>query len=79
MGTFVESAVVDYRSAIVSNKLPVADFRLPPSSDYRLWRTKVSLPITISAVISVTFAKQTQKQIGRQTGERQVERQAGQA
>ncbi len=32
----VGSKVVDYRLPIVSNKLLIADFRLPSSSDYRL-------------------------------------------
>jgi hypothetical protein len=32
----LDPPIVNYRFPIVSNKLPIADFRLPPSSDFRL-------------------------------------------
>ncbi len=38
MGTFVDSAIVDYRLPITNcaKQFLIAEFRLPPSSDYRL-------------------------------------------
>ncbi len=70
MGMLVDPArlSIRYRLPVVSNKVIIYGYQLPPTSDfiYRWWQTNRSLPIIVSFVTSNTEAKHAQTQTGRQ-------------
>jgi hypothetical protein len=78
-GTFVNPTTVDYRLPIVANELPIADFQLPPGSDYRLWQTRgTDRQAERQASRNTDTDTQTDRQTERKTGKhRQLDKQKG--
>ncbi len=84
--TFVNPTTVDYRLPIVANELPIADFQLPPGSDYRLWQTRGTdrqVERQASRNTDTGTDSQTDRQTKRKTGKytgstgRQLDKQKG--